>query len=157
MENKEAMSKVDRVGWKNFLEEAPAEAQVLIVDDEDDIRKGLDKLLSRMGYKVKTAASAEEADEWLQTTRFHLMLLDIELPRMKGTEFLGWSLSRDPEMPVIMLTGLDSPDLAVRCIDDGARTYLVKPVEAEFLRLAVRDALALRNILVELNEGRSVA
>lgn len=151
------MSNAKRVGWKNIVEEAPTEARILVVDDEADVRTGLEKLLKRMGYAVKTAASAEEADNWLQTERFDLMLLDIELPRMKGTEFLGWSLSRDPEMPVIMLTGLDSPDLAVRCIDSGARTYLVKPIEAEFLRLAVRDALGLRKILVERNESRSVA
>ena len=145
------------VGWKSIVEHAPTDATVLVVDDEAGVRDGLTKLLSRMGYKVKTAGSAEEADTWLQSERFDLMLLDIELPRMSGTEFLGWSLSRDPEMAVIMLTGLDSPDLAVRCIDGGARTYLVKPVEAEFLRLAVRDALALRQILVERNSTQSVA
>jgi DNA-binding NarL/FixJ family response regulator len=51
-----------------------------------------------------------------------------------------------------MLTGLDDPDLALECLDKGARTYLVKPVEADFLRYALRDALAVRNILIERND-----
>jgi len=71
---------------------------------------------------------------------------------MKGVEFLSWALSRDPEMAVIMLTGLDLPEVAIECIDQGARTYLVKPVEADFLRLALRDALAMRSVLVERND-----
>jgi DNA-binding NarL/FixJ family response regulator len=50
---------------------------------------------------------------WLTSERFDLLLLDIELPRMKGVEFLSWTLSRDPEMAVIMLTGLDIPEVAI--------------------------------------------
>ena len=69
----------------------------------------------------------------------------------KGVEFLSWALERDPELAVLMLTGLDDPDLAIRCIEKGARTYLVKPIEAEFLRLAVRDALAVRALLQQRN------
>ena len=84
--------------------------------------------------------------------RFDALLLDIQLPRMTGVEFLSWALERDPELAVIMLTGLDEPGLAVQCIEEGARTYLVKPVEAEFLRLALRDALAMRRLLIERND-----
>ncbi len=79
-------------------------------------------------------------------------ILDIELPRMSGVEFLDWALRRDPEMAVLMLTGMDVPEIAIECINGGARTYLVKPVEVDFLRLALRDALAFRRILVERND-----
>ena len=141
-----------RPGWPSVLADAPSDASVLVVDDEVEVRRSLEKLVQRFGYRVRTAASAEEADAWLSAERFHLVLLDIELPRMKGVEFLSWALERDPELAVIMLTGLDSPDLAIECLDAGARTYLVKPVESEFLRLAVRDALAVRRVLVERND-----
>jgi len=50
-----------------------------------------------------------------------------------------------------MLTGLDDPELAIQCMEKGARTYLVKPIETEFLRLALRDALAVRRLLQERN------
>lgn len=140
-----------RRGWMSALEESPECAKVLIVDDELQIRRSLQKLMTRFGHDVRTAASAEEADQWLSSERFDLCLLDIELPKMKGVEFLSQALSRDPEMAVIMLTGLDLPEVAIECIDQGARTYLLKPVEAEFLRLAVRDALAMHKVLVERN------
>lgn len=146
------MSTDNRRGWTQAIAEAPARARILVVDDEVEIRRSLQRLVTRFGYTVKSAASAEEADQWLSSERFDVLLLDIELPRMKGVEFLSWALSRDPEMAVIMLTGLDLPEVAIECIDQGARTYLVKPVEADFLRLALRDALAMRSVLVERND-----
>lgn len=141
------------VGWDDLPRYAPESASVLVVDDEAHIRESLEKLVTRFGYSVKTAASAEEADSWISSQRFDVCLLDIQLPRMKGVEFLSWALERDPELAVIMLTGLDDPELAIECIEQGARTYLVKPVEADFLRLALRDALFVRRLLVERNRA----
>ena len=126
---------------------------MLVVDDEAPIRNSLQRLITGLGHNVRTAASAEEADQWLNSQRFDLVMLDIELPRMKGPEFLRWALRRDPELAVIMLTGVDDPAVAIECLDQGARTYLVKPVEVEFLRLALRDALAMRRLLIERNDG----
>lgn len=71
---------------------------------------------------------------------------------MSGLEFLAWALKRDPEMAVIMLTGLDAPETALECMDAGARTFLVKPVEAPFLVRAAKDAVALRRLLVAHND-----
>ena len=116
----------------------------------------MEKVVESYGYSTKTAASAEEADQWLSTTRFDVVLLDIELPRMSGVEFLAWALARDPEVAVIMLTGLDNPDLALECLANGARTYFVKPFDLGFMRHALRDAVAMRRLLVERN-GRAAA
>ena len=146
-----------RIGWPQIVARGQGEGSVLVVEDEGAVRQSLERLVERFGYAVKAAASAEEADEWLKTQRFDVCLLDVELPRMKGVEFLPWALKRDPEMAVIMLTGLDLPDLAVRCIDAGARTYLVKPIDADFLRLALRDAVALRRLLSERNDLSSAS
>lgn len=148
-------STTGRRGWKDLLAQAPSAGRVLVVDDEVEVRRSLQRLVTGLGHTVRTAASSEEADNWLGAERFDVCLLDIELPRMKGVEFLGWALRRDPEMAVIMLTGLDDPALAVECIEAGARNYLVKPVEADFLRLALRDALAVRRLLVERNDSES--
>lgn len=144
---------MSKLSWKDVVRRTPEKARVLVVDDEVEIRRSLNRLLTRFGYSVRTAASAEEADTWMSSEQFEVCVLDIELPRMKGVEFLDWALGRDPEMAVIMLTGLDRPEIAIQCIDAGARTYLVKPVEAEFLRLAIRDALAVRTLLVARNRG----
>jgi len=141
-----------RIGWLEIPAQAPASCRVLVVDDEAAVRQGLQRLLTHFGHTVRTAGSSEEADSWLSAERFDACLLDIELPRMKGVEFLRWALGRDPEMAVIMLTGQDDPQLAIECLEAGARTYLVKPVEGEILRLALRDALALRAVLLERNQ-----
>lgn len=140
------------IGWANLRGYADSGAKVLIVEDEEPVRRTLERLVRRLGFEVKAAASAEEADTWLGALRFDVMLLDIQLPRMKGVEFLRWALERDPQLAIIMLTGVDDPDTAIECMEHGARTYLVKPVEASFLELALRDAIAVRRILVERNE-----
>jgi len=141
-----------RSGWTDVLAHAPRAASILVVDDEAHIRDSLKRLVTHFGYDVKVAASAEEADSWMSSLRFDVVLLDIELPRMKGVEFLSWALEKDPEQAIIMLTGLDDPDVALECIDKGARTYLVKPIEADFLRSALRDALAMRQLLIQRND-----
>lgn len=140
------------MGWRDVLARAPKKARVLLVEDHVEVRQSLQRLVTRYGYTVRPVASAEEADQWMTNERFDVCLLDIELPRMTGVEFLDWALSRDPEMAVIMLTGIDVPEVAIQCMDRGARTYLVKPVDAEFLRVALRDALAFRSILIERND-----
>ena len=142
----------NRPGWRDVVDAAPRNAEILIVDDEAPVRATLKKLVSHFGYNVKTAGSAEEADHWVNSVRFEVLLLDIELPRMKGVEFLEWALQRDPELAVIMMTGIDDPHVAEECIAAGARTYLVKPPEEKFLRMALKDALAMRRILVERND-----
>ena len=137
--------------WKALGTLAPKTARILIVEDNPDVRKSLERVVAALGYETKSASSAEQADHWLSAERFDGMLLDIELPRMKGVEFLSWALERDGELAVLMLTGLDDPELAIECLEKGARTYLVKPIETEFLRLALRDALAVRQLLQERN------
>lgn len=135
-----------------MMANAPRRARILVVEDDDRMRRSLQRMVTRWGYTVKSAASAEEADHLLSADRFDICLLDIELPRMSGLEFLTWALSRDSEMAIIMLTGVDVPDVAVECIESGARTYLVKPVEVDFLELALRDALAMRSLLIQRND-----
>jgi DNA-binding response OmpR family regulator len=140
-----------------MLENAPATGEILVVDDEPEIRAVLKRLFTKVGHRVAQASSSEEADHWLRSQRFDVMILDCELPGMSGPEFLRWALKQDPELAVIMLTGLNLSDVAVECIEAGARTYLVKPPHPEFLRLAVRDALAVRQVLVERNRLMAVA
>lgn len=141
----------DKLGWKTLIESPPTEAEILLVEDNSNFREVLSSVIRNMGFSVRTAASAEAADQWMSTMEFDLVLLDIELPRMNGVEFLDWALAKQPDLSVIMLTGLNDPDVALRCLDHGARTYLVKPFDIDFLERAVRDALITRNLLVERN------
>ena len=141
----------EALSWTDLAATDTSGTTVLIVDDEPGIRSTLKKVLERLGYAVKAAASAEEADQWMASQRFDILLLDIELPRMSGVEFLKWALERDPEVAVIMLTGLDSPEIAHECLRAGARTYFVKPFDTDFMERALRDATALGRLLKERN------
>ncbi len=142
---------MDRLGWKTLVENAPTEAEILVVEDDPILLELTSSAIEDMGFTVRSAASAEAADQWMSAGELDLVLLDIDLPRINGVEFLEWALARQPELSVIMLTGLDDPELALRCLDHGARTYLVKPFDIDFLERAIRDALITRNLLVERN------
>lgn len=141
-----------RLGFAHFGSRAPRAGKLLLVEDSPETQRALQRAVAHLGHSVRAVSSAEEADQWLSLERFDVCLLDIELPRMSGVEFLDWALARDPEMAVIMLTGVDVPEVATTCMEHGARTYLVKPIDQEFLRLAIRDALAVRSVLVERND-----
>lgn len=147
---------VGRIGWADLQSLRPSRAQILVVDDDVRVRRALLRALTELGHSVRVAASAEEADQWLASERFQVALLDIDLPRMSGVEFLSWALKRDAEMAVIMVTGHDEAELALQCMAAGARTYLVKPVAVDLLAAAVDDALALRHLLTSYNDGRGL-
>jgi DNA-binding NtrC family response regulator len=144
-----------KMGWKDLALEEPSGARVLVIEDNRTIRSQLVRLLNRIGYSAKGAESAEQADMFLAAESFDLALLDIELPRMNGLEFLEWVSSRDSEMAIIMVTGLDDSELALEAMRRGARTYLVKPISSEFLEAAVRDALVMRALLRSFNGSAS--
>lgn len=137
-------------GWADLAAQRPRGARVLVVEDERRNREALVRLLEDEGYEVRSAASAEQADHWVGAMNFDLVLLDIELPGMSGVEFLEWALNRDPQLAVIMTTGVDVPEVALRCLRAGARTYLVKPLDPSFTCEAVRDALVMRRLLQEV-------
>ena len=138
-------------GWLDLIASAPTSAQILIVEDEPELRRLIRDVVEGWGHSVKTAGSAEEADTWIDSADFDLVLLDLGLPRMSGLEFLTWVLSRQPDLAVIILSGKNEPELAMECVDRGARTFLVKPFDTAFLGRSVRDALMIRQLLVERN------
>jgi len=141
------MSSSARIGWANLDPLVPPSSSVLIVEDDEAAARGLARAVREIGCSVRVAGCAESADRWIASEEFDLVLLDIGLPRMNGIEFLHWVLSRSPTTAVIMVTGNDDIATAIQCISGGARTYLVKPIDLEVLRLAVLDALAMRTLL----------
>ena len=144
-------SEKERLGWSDVARMDTGPGRVLIVDDEASVRSVLERLITKFGHEVRSVGSAEAADQWLGTERYDVCLLDLGLPGMHGSEFLRWAFERDPEMAVIVLTGEDRPEVAVECLNQGARSYLVKPVDPRFLSWSIRDALSLRRVLRERN------
>jgi DNA-binding NtrC family response regulator len=106
----------------------------------------LRELLRRSGYRVTTAASAEEAIDLMRKRSFDLVLTDKNLPGASGLEVLRVARGLDPPPAVVMITGYSSYDSAVEALDIGAQDYIEKPIrDVEALRFRIRRALSRRN------------
>ncbi|GAC1514363.1 MAG: response regulator [Gemmatimonadaceae bacterium] len=119
------------------------------MDDEDVIRAALAKFLRSCGYEVQTAASGPLAIDLLTKNKFALVLCDVRMPGMSGLDVLRDAVGRDPEVAVVMLTGVNDAPTATEALAAGALDYLVKPIELEDLRLAVERALKKRTLGIE--------
>src|SRR6266436_2612235 len=115
---------------------------ILIVDDEPAARYGLRRALESK-YRIVEADSAEAAREALPRERPDLLLLDVVLPDPSGIEFLRWVREQGNEVPVLMISALDTAKTAVEALQVGAADYLVKGFELEELRQRVANLLKL--------------
>ena len=124
----------------------PSAHEVLVVDDEVVVLTVLREILRRGGYRVTTAASAEEAIELMHKRHFDLVLTDKNLPGASGLEVLRVARTLDPQPAVVMITGYSSYDSAVEALDIGAQDYIEKPIrDVEALRFRIRRALSRRD------------
>lgn len=115
---------------------------ILIVDDERDIRELVSGVLSDEGYECRTAANSDEALREIDARRPSLVLLDVWLhgSKMDGLELLDAIKQREPQLPVIIFSGHGNIDTAVAAIGRGAMDFIEKPFEAERLLLLVERA-----------------
>lgn len=111
--------------------------QVLIVDDEAAVRKGIARALQKKGMNTRLVDNGQETLYLLDNQHFDLVLLDIRMPDMDGIEVLKKLRARHPETEVIMITGYPSIDSAVHCVKLGALDYLVKPFSLDDLEAAL--------------------
>jgi two-component system, NtrC family, response regulator PilR len=117
--------------------------QVLVVDDEADIRELLAMTLTRMGVDSHCAGSTGEAFELLESNNYDLCLTDMRLPDGDGLAVLDYVSKNQPSMPVAVITAHGSTENAVAALKAGAFDYLAKPVSLEQLRALIRSALKL--------------
>lgn len=115
---------------------------ILVSDDEKQLRLTLALLLQKKGYKVETAADAEEAMHQLKNNSFDLMFLDLNMPGMSGIELLSNIHQQFPTLPVLILTAHASMDSAIKAVRLGARDYLIKPIEPALILARVSEVLA---------------
>jgi two-component system nitrogen regulation response regulator NtrX len=127
---------------------------ILIVDDEPAARYGLRRALEAK-YRVAEADSAEAARLALNTEQPDLVLLDVVLPGQSGLEFLRWMREQGSDVPVLMVSALDTAKTAVEALQLGAADYLVKGFELEELRQRVANLLKLATLEKENDSLRS--
>lgn len=120
-------------------------AQILIVEDEANIRLFLDHLLKREGYHVILSPDGEQALEQLKVKTFDLVILDLNLGKgIGGMEVLTLLHDVSPDTAVILLTGYATLETALTALRQGAHDYLLKPCQADQIRLSVRKGLQKR-------------
>lgn len=114
---------------------------VLIIEDEVVLAKNIRLYLERSGFDARTAESAEDGMQQIREFRPDLILLDYQLPGRNGLEFLADVHRHDPGIPVVMLTGQASVDMAVEAMKRGAVDFLSKPVALGKLKLLIDKIL----------------
>jgi two-component system response regulator PilR (NtrC family) len=120
-----------------------AKSQVLVVDDEADIRELLGMTLARMGLDAHCASSTTEAYALLARNSYDLCLTDMRLPDGDGLTVVDYVAKNHPHLPVAVITAHGSTENAVAALKAGAFDYLAKPVSLDQLRKLVRSALKL--------------
>ena len=122
---------------------------ILVVDDERDICRALEFLLSREGYKVSTAYSGDDALKKFKEYRFDLVLTDLKMEGMSGIELLEKIKEIDPSTIVIIMTAYASVDSAVEAMKKGAADYIVKPFVNDDVKMTIRRLLEHRELQLE--------
>jgi DNA-binding NtrC family response regulator len=120
--------------------------RILVVEDEADIRCGLERLLGRLGGSVRSAADGVEALRLFEMEPADIVVTDLKMPRMSGSELLTELRSRSPQAQVVILTGYGTIQTAVACLRAGAAHFLTKPFDNEEV-LQIVERLA--------NQGRA--
>lgn len=125
--------------------------KVLVVDDERGIRESVSMILEDDGYLVISAKDGEDALQKIKELKIDLVVLDVWLPKMKGTEVLKEILTIKKNLPVIMISGHADITTSVALLKDGAIDFIEKPLIKEKILVTIRNALRLR-ILEEENK-----
>ncbi len=115
--------------------------QVLIVDDEPDIRELLELTLGRMNLETRSAGTIEEAHHLLEQFKFDLCLTDMRLPDGNGIDLVRHIQTKHPSMPVAVITAHGSMEAAISALKAGAFDFVAKPLDVNDLRNIVRSAL----------------
>ncbi len=133
--------------------------KLLLVDDEEGIRKVLGISLSDIGYQVLTAANGEEALEIFRRENPPIVLTDIKMPVMDGIELLRKIKDENPDTEVIMITGHGDMDLAIKSLKYRAIDFVTKPINDDILAIALgraHEKILMRQKLREYTENLEV-
>src|SRR5690606_33430277 len=124
-------------------------ARILIVDDEDGIRKVLRQLLEYEGHEVRTASGGGEAITAFEEFEPDLTFLDVKMARMDGLEVLMRLRAIDPDALVVMISGHGTIETAVEATRRGAYDFLEKPLDTDRILVTLRNALQQRGLVQE--------
>jgi len=117
------------------------QARILVIDDEESIRKSLAAVLEENGYLVDTAENGREAIKKSETKIYNLALIDLRLPDMDGIELLTAMRETTPKMAKVIITGYPSLENAIEAVNRGADGYIVKPYTMDDILRKIKEHL----------------
>lgn len=123
--------------------------RILIIDDEEGIRKGCMRVLHPAGYEIEAAATFHDGLEKIQAGGFDLVLLDVMMPDGRGIELLEPIRQHDQDTVAVLITGYATVELAVDAIKRGAYDFISKPFTAQMLLMTVEQGLEKRRLSIE--------
>jgi len=116
-------------------------ARILIVDDDENIRRVLETILTDEGYAVESADTAAKGIEKSHSAFFNIALVDVRLPDMEGIELLPKLRETKPKMRKIIVTGYPTLQNAMNAVNNGANAYVMKPFDVEKILNTIKDQL----------------
>ena len=128
---------------------------ILLIDDDDSLRRVMEFSLTEAGYKVHTATSGEEGIQLFEKDAFDVVITDITMPGMSGLEVMKAIHRKEANLPVVIITAYGTIESAVEAMKQGAFDYVSKPVSRDELRLTLEKALKLSKLERECVELRA--
>src|SRR5262249_1459993 len=122
---------------------------VLIIDDEEEIRESIEILLTSEGLTIETASNGEDGLKKIEDRSYDAVLLDLMLPGRSGMEVQKDIKRIDPTLPVVIITAIGAVETAVAAIKDGSYDYITKPWNNEKLVVIVTNAIKQRQLMSE--------
>ena len=124
-------------------------AKILVVDDEKDINDSLSFILEKEGYLVEQAENGKVAYDKILNSYYDLVITDIEMPMMKGTELLEKISAITPQTLVIMITAYGSLETTIKALRNGAQDYILKPIEFDEILIKIKRLFDMKNLISE--------
>lgn len=130
--------------------------RILVVDDDQAIRRLLQRLITRLGFDCDIAENGEDAFALIRSEGFSTVISDITMPGMNGTDLLQRVRLHDSELPVILMTGSPSVDTAIVAVDHGAFRYVPKPFDPQDLSKTIVSAVNARRLAILRQESMEI-
>lgn len=134
----------------------PHEINILVIDDDKDVCAFLKKFLTEDGYNINTLAKPDRALDRIKEKTYHLIILDLKMPRIRGEDLLTEIRKVNPDISVIILTAHPSVDSAVQTMKNNAFDYIKKPFKVDELRGTIRNALRAKMLLTEREDELNI-
>ena len=128
---------------------AQKQGKILIVDDEQPIRRLLSRILKMSDYECTTAGDASEGRQCLQEETFDLVMSDVKMPGESGIDLIRHVIEAYPDTAVVMATAMDDPQYAETALEIGAYAYIIKPFKTNEVIITVANALRRRRLEIE--------